>query len=178
MKNTHEIGGVTAIGDLEFNVEAEKDPLTTCRGCYFNAGKYVCGHPKAALGLSVVGCVEGHYIFTLREQSKCHERCVKLSLSGSGRCARFCIDNPDNKDLFEPKPKFCHLDPSKTFPAPYRGEMKVGQRFWVVGQSKVSIQAWASVDMDRQWRDLGLIHLTEEAATQHWNARQAIVGEG
>lgn len=164
MSDKYEIGKVAVIGGLEFDV-TKADSI--CRGCHFRS-KDDCptgddDSPAFCAGI----------IFILREQGSC-DGCANGDVT---RCV-CCTRQEGLVDNFKPAPKLCHLDPGKTFPAPWHGEMELGQEYWIAGDDRVVIDTWDDYEGDRQWQDLGLIHLTEEAAQAHRDARQAIVGEG
>lgn len=63
-----------------------------------------------------------------------------------------------------------------TVPAPYRGPMENGQKYWVAdpsGREYVLCARWYDDDMDRIWMARGLIHLDAAAAAAHGRAMTA-----
>ena len=66
-----------------------------------------------------------------------------------------------------------------TYPAPYRGQMEVGQMYFIPEVTSDDFHTyiqWMNDGCDTMWQSNGLVHLTEEAAIAH--AKALIGGEG
>lgn len=122
-------------------------------------------------------CGETHR--DMESQIECAEKTIEeqrallfrvLAAQGSGHVWQMESVCGDVRDHLEPKQ--IELG-SCTIKAPYRGELEMGQEYYVVQPSfgnGCTKSRWTNEDTERKVRDLGLLHLTMEGAQAHSQA--------
>jgi hypothetical protein len=76
---------------------------------------------------------------------------------------------PDFFNILSIKPKTININGFEV-PEPVREKLDNGDRYWVSGAASSFETAWADDDRDNNYLNLGLIHLTKEAAELHREA--------